>query len=202
MSLSICLLKPRKESSRLFCDKNNFEFPPISETAQQAISTVLSSVISFGIVTNVLSGVIGPYLGSAVSGMNPQLLWTLMNLLQGYFYLNFLNLKLPPILESFLLIFRFANLGFLPNVITLLEIELDDLQSPPNFYINSYTGLSFQAAGPNLELFLVVYAAWWLAHVFKKKMTLLGKIAKSLDGTFPVNFLINSVTNYLIAALL
>lgn len=73
-------------------------------------------------------------------GADPAFAWALMNLMQQFFYLLFLNVNYPSNFHNFLKIFALGNLDFLPNPLSFLVDKDTELDSPENFMDNDFSG--------------------------------------------------------------
>lgn len=90
-------------------------------------------------------------------GSDPVLMFSFVNLMQTLFYLLFLNVEYPKNFQSFLDIFKFARLNFIPNPLSLpFNIKDEDLlDSPPKFFDNEFSGLFVYTGGGMVCLMLV-----------------------------------------------
>jgi len=119
-----------------------------------------------------------------VSGVDPALIWSFVNLMQLFYYLLFLNVNYPNSLRRFLGLFSIGRLNFMPNPLAGVASELENevLPSPPRFFDNGFTGLFIETSGSILSMILASILIDIAAHVLK----CLVKNKKLLDSV--INF--------------
>jgi len=102
------------------------------------------------------------------AGANPAILWALINLLQAFYYLAFINVEYPANVEPFLKLFTMGNLIFIPNPIGWFfsNIDNESLDAPQRFLDNDVDGLFFQTAGNMLLLWFVVFVSYLTSFLF------------------------------------
>ena len=117
-----------------------------------------------GAVATTAMAATGPVL---LAGANPAIIWALINLLQIFYYLLFINTEYPINLQKFLEIFSMGRLDFLPNPIEKITPNIEDelLPSPPKFDENDMNSLFLWNAGSMLLIWGIALISYGLAYL-------------------------------------
>jgi len=139
--------------------------PFVTPEIQETIATIETVTT---VANNVLAGASGSMI---LAGANPAILWALINLLQEFYFLIFINVQYPINVQAFFGLFNLGNLPFIPNPIEWFfpEIEdVDDLQAPEKFLENDVDGLFLQTAGNLLLTWFLVLVGYLASKLFLK----------------------------------
>jgi len=125
-----------------------------------------------------------------ILGANPTIIWILMNMLQTFYYLLFINVKYPENVNIFLGAFSVGRLTFIPDGVSFFMegFAKDTIISPPKFHKNGIDALFLTTAGSMLSLWgavIVLGSLVWLSVKFCRRLpsllnSLFDKIARFL----------------------
>lgn len=101
---------------------------------------------------------------------NPLLLWSLVNLMQAFYYLVFVNVNLPANVQEFFKLFNVGQGSFIPNPVDLFVPDLEDqsLPAPPRYEEYDVDGLFLANAGNMLLIWFAVFVIYVIAAVYVK----------------------------------
>ena len=145
-------------------------------------------------------------------GSNPAVLWTLISLLQAFFYLIFINVEYPENVQEFFAIFSMSTFNFLPDPFEWIvpNIENMSLPAPTKFIENNVNGLFLGSTGEDLLIWGIVIMLYIFSKLFiryTRNMPILltkacYKSVKYLEWSGILRTAIASYTDLTIAALL
>jgi len=116
-----------------------------------------------------------------LAGANPAIMWALIELLQTFYYMVFINVQYPINLQAFFGLFTLGNLSFIPNPIGWFfpHIEDESLDAPEKFIENEVDGLFLQTAGNMLLTWFLVIVGYVVSKIFIKFTRNMPKILAS-----------------------
>jgi len=145
---------------------------------QQTVETIQSLTSTAATAMTSVSG------SMMFAGANPAILWALINLLQMFYYLVFINVEYPVNVQPFFQLFTMGNLSFIPNPIGWIFPDIDDesLDAPKKFLENDVNGLFFQTAGNMLLAWIVVSVGYLASFLFLRYTRNMPKLLTSISS--------------------
>ena len=170
-----------QEGANIEYEKYNIITPTLKFDSNKELLSSLEAIGSAAGAAALASS--GPTL---MTGADPTIMWALINLLQMFYYLLFVNTELPKNLKSYLQIFKVGTLSFLPNPAKIIfpDLEEESLSAPERFEDSDVDGMFLVNAGSMILIWILAMVLLVLVIIilryFKSMPAFIDRLLKKL----------------------